>query len=107
MIDNSQVHQYCSFQRNGLFFSFFLYPCRAFRRGVVDTLEAVIAARPRARIVVICHGGVINACAGHVLGVSDPFFLDAGYIGVSRILAASMCEPSVGSLNETAHMRGG
>ncbi|MBA3740486.1 MAG: hypothetical protein H0W98_04975, partial [Chloroflexi bacterium] len=43
----------------------------------------------------------------HVLGVSDPFFLDAGYIGVSRILAASMCELSVGSLNETAHMRVG
>lgn len=76
----------------------------AFRRGVVAALEACIAAHPGGRVAVVCHGGVINAWAGHVLGVEEPFFLDADYTSVSRFLAASSGERSVRSLNETAHL---
>jgi probable phosphoglycerate mutase len=80
---------------------------RAFRRNVVAALERAIAANPGARVAVVCHGGVINAWAGHVLGIADPFFLDVAYTGVSRFLAASTGERSVRSLNETAHLREG
>ncbi len=79
----------------------------AFRRNVVAALERAIAANPGARVAVVCHGGVINAWAGHVLGIADPFFLDVAYTGVSRFLAASTGERSVRSLNETAHLRDG
>jgi probable phosphoglycerate mutase len=79
----------------------------AFRRKVMESIERAIAAHPGGRVAVVCHGGVINAWAGHVLGIADPFFLDVAYTGVSRFLAASTGERSVRSLNETAHLREG
>lgn len=79
----------------------------AFRRSVVAAVERAVAAHAGGRVAIVCHGGVINAWAGHVLGVSDPFFLDAGYTSISRFLAASTGERSVRSLNETAHLREG
>jgi broad specificity phosphatase PhoE len=78
-----------------------------FRRTVVEAVERAIAAHPGGRVVLVCHGGVINAWAGHVLGIKDPFFLDAAYTSISRFLAASTGERSVRSLNETAHLRSG
>ena len=77
----------------------------AFRATVVEALERVVDVHRGARVAVVCHGGVVNAWAGHVLGVQDPFFLDVTYTGVSRFLAASSGERSVMSLNETAHLR--
>ena len=77
----------------------------AFRRTVVAALERAIAAHRGGRVAVVCHGGVVNAWTGHVLGVDAPFFLDIAYTGVSRFLAASSGERSVTSLNETAHLR--
>jgi probable phosphoglycerate mutase len=79
----------------------------AFRRNVVAAVERAIAAHAGGRVAIVCHGGVINAWAGHVLGIDDPFFLDAGYTSISRFLAASTGERSVRSLNETAHLREG
>jgi probable phosphoglycerate mutase len=77
----------------------------AFRYNVVTSVERAIAANRGGRVALVCHGGVINAWAGHVLGIKDPFFLDVAYTGVSRFLAASSGERSVRSLNETAHLR--
>jgi len=89
-------------QRGGLYAGVDL---TAFRSTVVASVERAIAAHPGGRVAIVCHGGVINAWAGHVLGISDPFFLDVAYTGVSRFLAASTGERSVRSLNETAHLR--
>jgi broad specificity phosphatase PhoE len=52
-------------------------PVDAFRRRVVDAVEGAIAAHPDGDVWVVCHGGVINAYIGHVLGVEDQemFFL--------------------------------
>lgn len=89
-------------QRGGLYAGVDL---AAFRANVVAAVERAIAAHPGGRVAIVCHGGVINAWAGHVLGIADPFFLDAAYTSVSRFLAASTGERSVRSLNETAHLR--
>jgi probable phosphoglycerate mutase len=91
-------------QRGGLYAGVDL---AAFRKNVVTSVERAIAAHPGERVALVCHGGVINAWAGHVLGIADPFFLDVAYTGVSRFLAASSGERSVRSLNETAHLREG
>jgi len=91
-------------QRGGLYAGVDL---AAFRTSVVASVERAIAAHPGGRVALVCHGGVINAWAGHVLGIADPFFLDVAYTGVSRFLAASTGERSVRSLNETAHLREG
>jgi probable phosphoglycerate mutase len=78
---------------------------QAFRSGVVAAFERIIAAHPGGRVAVVCHGGVINAWAAHVLGIPDPMFFDPGYTSVQRFFAASSGERSVASLNELAHLR--
>ena len=52
-------------------------PVEAFRRRVVGAVEGTLASHPEGDIWVVCHGGVINAYIGHLLGVEDQemFFL--------------------------------
>lgn len=76
-----------------------------FVAGVVAGVERVVAAHPRQRVAVVCHGGVINAYAGYVLGIDDPIFFLPAYTSVSRVLASAAGPRSIGSLNETAHVR--
>lgn len=76
-----------------------------FQREVVETIERAISIYRGSRVAVVCHGGVINAWAAHVLGIEDALFLDAGYTSIHRFFAASSGERSVASLNETAHLR--
>jgi broad specificity phosphatase PhoE len=49
----------------------------AFRRRVIDAVEGALTANPVGDVWVVCHGGVINAYIGYVLGVEDQemFFL--------------------------------
>lgn len=78
-----------------------------FQRVVVDTVDGIVADHPGQRVVLVCHGGVINAYAAHVLGrpARDMFFFDPYYTSVSRFLASPLGHRSVVSLNETAHLR--
>ena len=73
---------------------------------MVEAVERIVAAHPRQRVAVVCHGGVINVYAGHVLGIDDPLFFLPTYTSISRVLAASTGERSIASLNEAAHLRG-
>jgi broad specificity phosphatase PhoE len=52
-------------------------PFADFQRRVVDGIEEGLAAHPDGDLWVVCHGGVINAYLGHVLGVTEQemFFL--------------------------------
>jgi probable phosphoglycerate mutase len=77
----------------------------AFQRGVVATLEHIISRNSSRSIAVVCHGGVINSWASHVLGIDNPLFFEPTYTSVNRFLAASSGERSVVSLNEAAHLR--
>lgn len=47
---------------------------RVAQRSVNPRKRSALAANPGGRVAVVCHGDVINAWAGHVLGISDPFF---------------------------------
>ncbi|MCP4002615.1 MAG: histidine phosphatase family protein [bacterium] len=78
----------------------------AFQRTVIESIEGIIAAHPRQRVAVSCHGGVINTWAGHVMNVvGNPMFFDPTYTSINRFLAASSGERSVVTLNEHAHLR--
>ena len=68
-----------------------------FRAVVVEAVERIVAAHPRQRVAVVCHGGVINVYAGHVLGIDDPLFFLPAYTSISRVLAASSGERSIAS----------
>jgi len=76
-----------------------------FRREAVQALEGIIATNSGRRVAVVCHGGVINVWAAHVLGLDNPLFFEPTYTSVNRFMAAGSGERSVVSLNETAHLR--
>ncbi len=68
-------------------------------------MERIVAAHPGQRVAVVCHGGVVNAYAGHVLGIDEPLFFLPAYTSISRVLASTSGPRSIRSLNETAHVR--
>lgn len=77
----------------------------AFRRTVVAALERIVERHPGERVAAVCHGGVINAWAAHVVRIAEPLFFQPDYTSVNRFLAAGSGERSVVSLNETGHLR--
>jgi len=54
-------------------------PVHAFRERVVTAVEGVLAAHTEGDVWIVCHGGVINAYIGSILGVEEQemFFLPA------------------------------
>ncbi len=54
-------------------------PVPVFRTRVVTAVEGALGANPDGDVWIVCHGGVINAYVGHVLGVDEQemFFLPA------------------------------
>ncbi len=82
------------------------FELKIFHDVVAAAMERIIAANAGNRVAVFCHGGVINCWATKVLGMPPQLFVDATYTSVSRFMAATLGERSLGSLNETAHLRG-
>ena len=78
-----------------------------FRRVVTGSLERIIAEHPGERIAVVCHGGVINTWAAHVLGLETTLFFEPVYTSINRFLASASGERSLASLNEASHLREG
>ena len=77
----------------------------SFRHGVVTACDEVIAENPGRRVALVCHGGVINAWAAHVIGLGFKLFFNPGYTSINRFLASREGICSVGSLGEVAHLR--
>ncbi len=75
-----------------------------FGKDVVTAVERIIRAHAGDRVAVMCHGGVINAWASHVVGIGATFFFNPTYTSINRFLAASSGERSLVSLNESAHL---
>ncbi|MDY7102942.1 MAG: histidine phosphatase family protein [Actinomycetota bacterium] len=76
-----------------------------FAREVTATLEEVVVSHRGQRVAVVCHGGVINVWASHLLGLEPRLFFNPDYTSINRFLGASSGERSIVSLNETAHLR--
>lgn len=76
-----------------------------FQSTVVAAVEEVIASNAGGTAAIVCHGGVINAYAAHVLGIDDLLFFEPGYTSINRIRASRRGHRMVVSLNETAHLR--
>ncbi len=75
-----------------------------FAKVVATALERIIRAHAGDRVAVMCHGGVINVWASHVVGIGATFFFNPTYTSINRFLAASSGERSLVSLNESAHL---
>lgn len=49
-------------------------PTDALRERVVRAVERILARHPEGNVLVVAHGGVINAYVGHVLGLEQEMF---------------------------------
>jgi len=76
----------------------------SFRSRIVESLEKVIAENSGRSVAVVCHAGVINVWATHVLGLAPQLFFDPRYTSIHRFMAASSGERSLVCLNEAAHL---
>jgi broad specificity phosphatase PhoE len=87
-------------------FSLYGIDMAEFRREVTATVEGIIGANPGRRVAAVCHGGVINAYVGHVLGMTRNSFFAPDYTSVNRVGASRSGVRSLLRLNEVGHLRG-
>jgi len=73
------------------------------RLRVITAIEGIAAMHAATTVVIACHGGVINAYIGHVLGLDQDMFFRPGHASVSRVLAGDG-RRVVQSLNEVHHL---
>jgi probable phosphoglycerate mutase len=78
---------------------------KEFQSVVVEALEQIVAGNRGGRVAVVCHGGVINSWASHILKMDEVFFFNPTYTSINRFMAASSGERTVMTLNEHAHLR--
>jgi probable phosphoglycerate mutase len=73
----------------------------AFRKTAVAEMENVIAGHPGGTVIAVCHGAVMNAYVGYILGIERLMWFYPQYAGVTRVAASRWGDRSVLSLNET------
>ncbi|MCK6565030.1 MAG: histidine phosphatase family protein [Dehalococcoidia bacterium] len=74
-----------------------------FRKRTVNAVEAILAESEGKRVVIACHGGVINAYIGHIIGAQYDMFFRPAHTSVS-IVAAGEGIRALHSLNDVRHL---
>ena len=66
-------------------------------------IDAIVAANPGKRIVVVSHAGAINAYIAGLLGLTSDFFFPAGNTSISIVRARDDRRLLV-TVNDIAHL---
>jgi broad specificity phosphatase PhoE len=74
-----------------------------FRKRIINAIEGIVAAHPNQRVVVACHGGVINAYCGHVIGSKYDMFFRPAHTSLN-IVAAGGHIRALYRLNDIHHL---
>jgi probable phosphoglycerate mutase len=77
-----------------------------FRKRTVNAVEAIIAGNQGKRVVIACHGGVINAYIGHIIGSPYDMFFRPAHASISVVFAGEGVR-ALQSLNDVHHLRTG
>lgn len=75
-----------------------------FRARIVTVVEGIIATAKGTHIAIVCHGGVINAYLGHLLGLEVDMFFRPVHASVSRVLVGTHGRRVIHTLNELHHL---
>jgi broad specificity phosphatase PhoE len=75
-----------------------------FRKRTVNAVEGIVATNAGRRVVVACHGGVINAYVGHVLEVPVDMFFRPAHTAVNVVLASETGVRALQSLGDVHHL---
>jgi broad specificity phosphatase PhoE len=78
-------------------------PSHEFRKRVINAIEAIIVTHPNERVVIACHGGVINAYVGHIIGSKYDMFFQPAHTSIS-IVAGGDGRRALHSLNNVNHL---
>jgi broad specificity phosphatase PhoE len=76
-----------------------------FRARVVRAIEDIIARHPRQRVVVACHGGVINAYVASFVGIGSDMFFRPAHTAVNVVLAGPDGVRALRSLGDVNHLQ--
>lgn len=79
-------------------------PSKAFRQRVVTSINEIAIRHIGQRVVIFAHGGVINAYAADVLGLSKEFFFPCANTSIT-LVRASGATRVLYCLNDAAHLR--
>jgi broad specificity phosphatase PhoE len=58
-----------------------------FRKRVINAIEGIIATHANERVVIACHGGVINTYVGHVIGSRYDMFFRPAHTSINVVAA--------------------
>jgi broad specificity phosphatase PhoE len=75
----------------------------SFRKRTINAIEGCIAHNAGERIVIVCHGGVINAYTGHIVRSPYDMFFRPAHASVN-IVVAGEGRRVVRLLNDTHHL---
>ena len=77
----------------------------AFRKKVLNSITRIITENKGKTVAVVCHGGIINIWASHILGLQKSLFFKPEYTSINRFMASSSGVHTLISLNQTCHLR--
>ena len=75
-----------------------------FQRRVCNAIEGILAVHSGQRVVVACHGGVINAYLGWVLGIGKDMWFRPAHTAVN-VLRARDHVRALETINDVHHLR--
>jgi probable phosphoglycerate mutase len=77
-----------------------------FRRRAINAIEGIIARHEGrgGRIAIVCHGGVINAYCGYIIGARYDMFFRPAHTSVN-VVAAAQGRRALHSLNDVTHLK--
>jgi broad specificity phosphatase PhoE len=79
-------------------------PSAAFRKRAINAVETAIARHAAERIAIVCHGGVINAYVGHIIGSAYDMFFRPAHTSINTIVAGEG-RRVLRHLNDAHHLR--
>lgn len=74
-----------------------------FKKRAINAVETAIAKNTDERIAIVCHGGVINAYVGHIIGSRFDMFFRPAHTSVS-IVVSGEGRRVLRLLNDTHHL---
>ncbi len=75
-----------------------------FQDTIVRTLDGLADSHPGQRLAIVCHGAVINAYLGDIIGTPRLLWFEPRYTSLHRVLVSRSGVRSVESLNELPHL---
>ena len=72
-------------------------------RQTVNAIEGIAASHPGERIVIACHGGVICAYLGWILGISQDMWFRPAHTSVQIVRARDQVR-AIDSTGDTRHL---